>query len=169
MKQCSSKKLLSFLLAFVLAVTPVLSGMPPIQAKAAGEQWTLVKAGDQNGNSHSYEDAEADPAPAAVLLHQSAKMPLNKGMSAKIRFTNENPAENAKFGMFYTYQDATHWIYIGYDSDSKWYYQYQNGEDGDYASLKFSSTDESCGCNWRTGKVWIPRRKRQRCDRIYVP
>lgn len=138
MKQCSSKKLLSFLLAFVLAVTPVLSGMPPIQAKAAGEQWTLVKAGDQNGNSHSYEDAEADPAPAAVLLHQSAKMPLNKGMSAKIRFTNENPAENAKFGMFYTYQDATHWIYIGYDSDSKWYYQYQNGEDGDYASLKFS-------------------------------
>ncbi len=136
MKNVVRKRLLSFLLAFVLAAMPVLSGMPAIQVKAADAQWTYVKAGEQNGNSHFY--ASADKAPAAVLLNQSAAMPLNGSLRTKLRFVNENPAETAKLGIFYTYQDEDHWMYIGYDEKSKWYYQYKNGTEENYASLKFS-------------------------------
>lgn len=142
MKEKGNKRMLrSFmaaLLAFVLAFVPVLSSLPAIEAEAAGGTvtWKHVVAGENNGNAHSYEDAGTSPA--AVLLNQSATMPLQGQFSAKVRFTNENPAEDARFAMFYTYQDASHWIYIGYDEGSKWYYQYQDGENGNYDSLTFS-------------------------------
>ena len=138
MKTHGCKRLLSCLLAFVLALMPVVSELPALQVKAAGAQWNYVKAGDGNGNSHSYENADAESAPAAVLLNQSAAMPLNGSMRTKLRFVNDNPAENAKLGIFYTYQDADHWIYVGYDKTSKWYYQYKNGTDENYGSLTFS-------------------------------
>ena len=116
------KRLLSCILAFVLACLPMLSEWPAMQVNAAeGETtWKYVKAGTKNGNSHDYEDASKTPA--AVLLND-AKMPVNGSVSAKIRFTNDKPAENARFGMFYTYQDTTHWLYIGYDNTTGWYYQ----------------------------------------------
>lgn len=132
------RSFLAALLAFVLAFVPVLSGLPAMQAKAAdgAVTWKYVKAGENNGNSHSYEDASQSPA--AVLLNQSATMPLQGQVSAKVRFMNENPAADTRVAMFYTYQDAQHWIYVGYDNTSKWYYQYQNGEEGSYGSLEFS-------------------------------
>ena len=135
----SYKRLLSFVLAFVLAFTPMLSAWPAMQVNAADGDvvWKYVKAGTNNGNSHDYENADASSKPAAVLLN-SAKMPLNGSVSAKVRFTNENPADDTRFGMFYTYKDSTHWLYIGYDKSSGWYYQYQNGEAGEYPGINFS-------------------------------
>lgn len=132
------RSFMAALLALVLALSPVLSSIPAIQAEAAGESvtWKHVAAGENNGNSHSYEDGTESPA--AVLLNQSAKMPLGGQVSAKVRFANEKPEDNARFAVFYTYQDAAHWIYVGYDKASKWYYQYQNGENGNYGSLTFS-------------------------------
>lgn len=131
------KRLLSCMLAFVLACLPMLSEWPAMQVNAAeGETtWKYVKAGTGNGNSHDYEDASKTPA--AVLLN-NAKMPVNGSVSAKIRFTNDKPAENARFGMFYTYQDTTHWLYIGYDNTTGWYYQYKNGSAESYPKLEFS-------------------------------
>ena len=78
MKEKSNRKTIrSFmagLLALVLAVAPVLSGLPAIQAEAADAKvWYHAETGSGNGNAHTYSDASTQPA--AVLLNQAVTMP----------------------------------------------------------------------------------------------
>ena len=132
MREKSSKRLirsfLSGLLAFVLAFTPVLSSLPAMQAEAAeGKIWYHVETGSGNGNSHSYSDASTKPA--AVLLHNTERMPANDGtFSVTYEKQGDNTAA-ARLGFFYTYLDDNNFLYVGYDSQSHWYYEYKvNGK-----------------------------------------
>lgn len=132
MREKSSKRLirsfLSGLLAFVLAFTPVLSSFPAIQAEAAeGKIWYHVETGSGNGNSHSYSDASDKPA--AVLLHNTARMPGNDGRFSVTYEKQGDSTADARLGFFYTYLDDNNFLYVGYDSQSHWFYEYKvNGK-----------------------------------------
>ena len=140
MREKSSKRLirsfLSGLLAFVLAFTPVLSSLPAMQAEAAeAKKWYHVETGSGNGNSHSYSDASTEPA--AVLLHNTARMPANDGtFSVTYEKQGDNTAD-ARLGFFYTYLDDNNFLYVGYDKDSHWFYEYKvNGGGTKYHTIE---------------------------------
>lgn len=144
MKEKKNKKglrsLLAGLLALVLALSPVLSALPALEVSAAAEPvvWWHLTSGENNGNAHTYSDAGTKPA--AFWMNKSATMPLNGQISAKVKFVDP---ETARFAIFYTYQDDDHWIYIGYDKSSKWYYQYKNGSEESYPGLEGLPTPEA--------------------------
>ena len=92
-----------------------------------GRAWITVKGGSNNGGGHAYGNAGAK-APV-LLLDQDKTMEMDGTMSFAVK-----PSDN--WGAFYTYLDDSHWLYIGYDSTSKWYYQYQNGSAGAYPAIK---------------------------------
>ena len=141
MREKSSKRLirsfLSGLLAFVLAFTPVLSSLPAMQAEAAeGKVWYHVATGSGNGNAHTYSNSATSPA--AVLLHSTTKMPQVNGQFSgtfSVTYEKQGEAANARLGFFYTYLDDNNFLYVGYDSSSKWYYQYKVNGSGSYASI----------------------------------
>ena len=92
-----------------------------------GRAWITIKGGSNNGGGHSYGKPESK-APA-LLLDQDKTM----AMDGTISFAAK-PSDN--WGAFYTYLDDAHWLYVGYDSSSKWYYQYQNGNQAAYPAIK---------------------------------
>ncbi len=141
MKEKSSKRVirsfLAGLLAFVLAFTPVLSSLPAMQAEAAeGKVWYHVATGSGNGNAHTYSDPATSPA--AVLLHSTTKMPQVNGQFSgtfSVTYEKQGEAANARLGFFYTYLNDNNFLYVGYDSSSKWYYEYKVNGSGSYASI----------------------------------
>ena len=134
------RSLLAGLLALILVLAPVLSSIPALEVRAATEPviWWHLKSGDGNGNTHTYSNASSRPA--AFWVNKSSTMPLNGQISAKIKFVDP---EKARFAIFYTYQDDDHWIYVGYDKSSKWYYQYRNGSEENYPGLSGLPTPEA--------------------------
>ena len=137
MKEKSNRKTIrSFmagLLALVLAVAPVLSGLPAIQAEAADAKvWYHAETGSGNGNAHTYSDASTQPA--AVLLNQAVTMPGDGTFSVTYEKQGENPA-SARLGFFYTYVDDGNFLYVGYDTSSNWFYEYKVNGSGSYASI----------------------------------
>ncbi len=121
------------LLAFAMVMTSVLSGFPAMQAKAAeAKVWYHVETGSGNGNSHSYSDASTNPA--AVLLHSTGKMPASGG-TFSVTYEKQGEASTARLGFFYTYLNDDNFLYVGYDSSSKWFYEYKVNGEGSYASM----------------------------------
>ena len=57
-------------------------------------------------------------------------MPVDGTLSLTFRPVNSN-----NFGIFYMYKNDSNWLYIGYDSSSKWYYQYNLNGSGSYPQL----------------------------------
>lgn len=138
MKERSSKRrkrsFMAGLLAFVLTVTSVLPGFPAMQVKAAeAKVWCRMTGA---GSTHNYGNPNADAngnVGKAFLHNKSKKMPIG----GKFTFTYmlEGTNANVDHGFFYTYLDDQHWLYVGHDASSKWYYQWQNGSDGAYAVI----------------------------------
>jgi endo-alpha-N-acetylgalactosaminidase len=86
-----------------------------------GEKWFKLTGGANNGGGHAYGNAAAK-APV-LLLDNDKKMEDAGELSLKVK-----PSSN--WGVFYTYVDDNNWLYVGYDSASKWYYQYKlNGSE----------------------------------------
>lgn len=127
------RSLLAGLLALVLALTPVLSSLPAIEAQAAGEEsWYHVESGSGNGNGHTYSNASTSPA--AVLLNQSKKMPVDGSFS--VTYQKQGTPSDARFGVFYLYLDDGNWLYVGCNPSGKWYYEYKvNGGENSWPDL----------------------------------
>lgn len=81
-----------------------------------GQKWFKLTGGSKNGGGHAYGNASTA---APVLYLNDDKKTVDSGeLSLKIK-----PSNN--WGVFYTYLDDNNWLYVGYDSSSKWYYQYK--------------------------------------------
>ena len=93
-----------------------------------GRKWITVQGGSNNSGGHSYGDASVK-APA-LLLDNDKTMPVDGTLSLTFR-----PVSSNNFGIFYMYGDDNNWLYIGYDSSSKWYYQYKLNGSGSYPQL----------------------------------
>lgn len=93
-----------------------------------GRKWITVQGGSNNGGGHAYGNASAS-APA-LLLDNTRKMPVDGTLSLTLR-----PVTSQNWGVFYTYQDDNNWLYVGYDTASRWYYQYNLNGSGAYASI----------------------------------
>lgn len=91
-----------------------------------GEKWFKLTGGSNNGGGHAYGDAAAK-APV-LLLDNDKKMEDAGELSLKLK-----PSNN--WGVFYTYVNDNNWLYVGYDSTSKWYYQYKVDGKGSYPKL----------------------------------
>ena len=82
-----------------------------------GRKWITVQGGSNNGGGHAYGNGNVT-APA-LLLDNTRKMPVDGTLSLTLR-----PVSSQNWGVFYTYQDDNNWLYVGYDTSSHWYYQY---------------------------------------------
>ena len=89
----------------------------------AGRKWITIRTGSQNGGGHSYAGATG---PALLLDKDRTIKPADV---FSLSFT---PINSGNFGFFYSYVNDNDFLYIGYDSSSKWYWQ--NGS-GSYGSL----------------------------------
>lgn len=103
------------------------------EENVTGRKWITVEGGSNNGGGHSY--GSATTAAPALLLDSSRNTPVGGTISLKLR-----PVTSSNWGVFYTYQDDNNWLYIGYDTSSKWYYQYNINGSGSYS--KFSGLDD---------------------------
>ena len=93
------------------------------EAVPAGRKWITIQTGSQNSGGHNYAGATG---PALLLDKDRTISPSDVfGLS----FT---PINSGNFGFFYSYVSDSDFLYIGYDSSSKWYWQ--NGS-GSYGSL----------------------------------
>lgn len=121
------------LLAFVLALTPVLSSFPAMQVEAAeAKQWYHVETGSGNGNNHTY--SQASTSPAAVLLHQTQKIP-EAGGTFSVTYEKQGTPSDARLGIFYLYVDDSNFLYVGTNPNGSWYYEYKVDGTGTYPSL----------------------------------
>ena len=93
-----------------------------------GRKWITVQGGSNNGGGHAYGNSGS--AAPALLLDQDRTMPVDGTLSLTFRPVNSN-----NFGIFYMYGDDNNWLYIGYDSSSKWYYQYNLNGSGGYPQI----------------------------------
>lgn len=89
-----------------------------------GKKWYVLTGGPKNGGGHAYGNADVSAPVTAVDWDKT--MPVDGTLSLKFK-----PMGDAiNFGIFYTYVDDSNWLYVGYDSSSKWYYQFKhNGKD----------------------------------------
>lgn len=127
------RSFMAALLALVLAFSPVLSSIPAIQAEAADAKiWYHVETGSGNGNAHTYSDASTSPA--AVLLHRTATMPADGTFSVTYEKQGDNTA-SARLGFFYTYVDDSNFLYVGFDTQSHWFYEYKVNGGGSYSTI----------------------------------
>ncbi len=117
MKRGSLKRLVSCILALVLAFSPVLPNGAAIEAKAAEPTvWYHVESGSGNGTNHDAADS------AAALLHKTEKMSADGG-TFTVTFRRQDSAAGSDIGFFHTYIDKNNWLYVGYDN-AGWYYRY---------------------------------------------
>lgn len=120
------------ILALIMIALPILSGLPAIEAYAAGEKiWYHVKAGSGNGNSHEYSNVSSGPA--AVLLHKTETMPKDGELS--LTYQKMGTPAHARLGFFYTYQDDGNWLFIGCNPGGNWFYQYMLDGAGSWPEL----------------------------------
>ena len=91
-----------------------------------GEKWFKLTGSSNNGGGHAYGNAGTN---APVLLLDNDKRMEDAGeLSLKLK-----PSNN--WGVFYTYVNDNNWLYVGYDSSSKWYYQYKIDGSGSYPKI----------------------------------
>lgn len=90
---------------------------------STGRKWITIQTGSQNGGGHSYSGSTGP----ALLLDKDRTISPSDIFS--LSFT---PINSGNFGFFYSYVSDSDFLYIGYDSSSKWYWQ--NGS-GSYGSL----------------------------------
>lgn len=91
-----------------------------------GEKWFVLTGGSNNGGGHAYGNANTK-APV-LLLDNDKKMEASGQLSLKLK-----PSNN--WGVFYTYVNDSNWLYVGYDSSSQWYYQYNLDGRGSYPKI----------------------------------
>ena len=91
-----------------------------------GQKWIKLTGGSNNGGGHAYGNPNTS-APV-LLLDNDKRMEKSGELSLKLK-----PSNN--WGVFHTYVDDNNWLYIGYDSSSKWYYQYKFNGTESYPSI----------------------------------
>lgn len=91
-----------------------------------GRAWIELKGGSNNGGGHSYGNANAK-APV-LLLDDDKKMEESGELSLAVK-----PSNN--WGVFYTYVNDNNWLYVGHDTSSGWYYQYNLNGSGSYPKI----------------------------------
>lgn len=106
------------------AVIESVLAIPDKPVSTEGKLWYRVSGG---GGGHDYMNAGGP----ATAVDQNRFMPKDGVLSLRIKpDTNSN-----NFGVFYTIKDSNNWLYIGWDSSSHWYYQYNHNGNGAYSSL----------------------------------
>ena len=91
-----------------------------------GRKWFTITGGANNAAGHAYGDA-TKKAPI-LLLDNDKKMEDAGSLSLKVK-----PSNN--WGVFYNYVNDANWLYVGYDSSSNWYYQYNLDGSGSYPKI----------------------------------
>lgn len=91
-----------------------------------GKKWIVLNGNSSVGGGHHYGSESTGPM---LYKDTTRKMPVGGNMSITVK-----PSEN--WGIFYAYVNESYWLYVGYDSQSKWYYQYRYGINNEsYASI----------------------------------
>lgn len=169
MTKRSCKKLLSCLLAFLLTVTPVLSGTLDVQVKAAQPTvWCNVTSGSGNGDDYT----DASKGPASVLLHQNQTMPT--GGTFSVTYEKLGTPSAAKLGFFYSYVDDGNWVYVGYNDTDQWYYEYKVDGSGEHEKIDLpeqndgSRTTFSVSSNRETLVVNVNDAKKEITNQAFI-
>lgn len=111
-------------------------------------KWFVLQGGSNNGGGHNYGDGSAK----GPLFYTDTDKTMESSGTISLAL---KPSSN--WGVFYNYIDDSNWLYVGYDSSSKWYYQYKwNGSEnypqisglpdpveGEELSLTISLTNET--------------------------
>ena len=123
------KKAIAFLLAFAMTSASFLYAAPTMTAHAeeaatystSGRKWVNLTGGSQNSGGHNYGNG----ASSGPLFYVNKDKTMVSGGTISMAL---KPSNN--WGVFYSYIDDSNWLYVGYDSSSKWYYQYRwNGQE----------------------------------------
>lgn len=88
--------------------------------------WIKLTSGKNNGSGHQYGNANA--AAPVLLLDKDKTMAAGESLSLTVK-----PSNN--WGVFYNYVDDNNWLYVGWDTSSKWYYQYNLNGSGGYPHI----------------------------------
>lgn len=91
-----------------------------------GRKWIQITGGKNNGGGHEYGNPSAK---APALLLDGDRLIENK---QTLELTLVPVSSDINFGVFYTYVDNDNWMYIGWDSSSGWYCQYEKANAGAY-------------------------------------
>ncbi len=91
-----------------------------------GRTWFKVTGGTNNAGGHAYGNASSK-APVTLLDKDRV---MEEGGTISLKF---KPSNN--WGIFYSYVDDNNWLYVGYDSSSKWYFQYNLNGSGSYPQI----------------------------------
>lgn len=94
-----------------------------------GRKWITVRPGANNGSGHAY----GDPNAKGPIFLANNRRTMPKG--GELSLLHTTLANTPNFGIFYTYQDDSNWLYVGWDNSSKWYYQYKLGGRENYPKL----------------------------------
>ncbi len=105
---------------------PTTAPVPTQAPNPGGKKWITVKGG---GGGHNY--ANPSGSGPATLLDQDATMSPSGELSLELRPVGEK----MNYGIFYYFKDNNNWLYVGYDSSSKWYYQFSLNGSGNYPGL----------------------------------
>ena len=98
----------------LVAVSLIIIGAAQYEETVpAGRKWITIRTGSQNGGGHSYAGATG---PALLLDKDRTIKPADV---FSLSFT---PINSGNFGFFYSYVNDNDFLYIGYDSSSKWYW-----------------------------------------------
>ena len=85
-----------------------------------GEQVLHLESTEENGGN-----VEENPA---MILDRSQEA----FQDGSVEFTVVPKEENTNFGIVFRYSDSSNWGYLGYDSSSKWFYEYSfDGKKGE--------------------------------------
>ena len=117
------KKITKRILSLVLALVMVLGCFPTaaMAAETEGRTWVTITGGANNSGGHNYGNG----ASSGPIFYLDADREMVSGGTISMAL---KPSGN--WGVFYSYIDDSNWLYVGYDSSSKWYYQYKwNGSE----------------------------------------
>lgn len=91
------------------------------QETEGARKWIVLQGGSNNSGGHNYGNG----ASAGPLFYTDSQKTMESGGTISMAL---KPSNN--WGVFYSYIDDNNWLYVGWDSSSKWYYQYKlNGSE----------------------------------------
>ena len=89
------------------------------EEEVEARKWFVLQGGSNNAGGHNYGSG------SGPLFYTDTDKTMVSGGTISMAI---KPSNN--WGVFYSYHNDSNWLYVGYDSHSKWYYQYRwNGQE----------------------------------------
>lgn len=97
---------------------------------ADSRTWIKVTAGPNNTANGSHDYSKPEVKAPVLVTDNTAASAVHAGDKLKLTLV---PDDSRNFGVFYSYMDDDHFLYLGWDG--KWYVQYENGTKTDWPEL----------------------------------